>query len=113
MRHTLLIGLLCLSAKVFSQEVKIIPVQPSKEIPYLIYKDSLSAKEIINEIRRRNQWKGQVIDSVNGFLVYQLPLDGMKCLVPSADNPAMTNKMVKPMRKNDAAPIPNAIQPNQ
>lgn len=113
MRHALLIGLLCFSVKVFSQDVKVITIQPSKEIPYLNFKDSLSTMEILNEIWRKNQWKGQVVDSVNGYIVHQLPLDRMKCLVPSSSNPAMTNKMTVPMRKSNVAPIPNPIQPKQ
>lgn len=113
MRFALLIGILFISAETFSQEVKIIPVKPLKQMPYLQYKDSLSAEELINRIIRKGQWKGQAIDSVNDFVIYQLPVDRMKCLVPSASNPAMTSKMVVPMRKPDAAPIPNAIQPNR
>jgi hypothetical protein len=33
--------------------------------------------------------------------------------VPSRNNPAMSSKMVVPMRKSDVAPIPNAIQPQR
>lgn len=113
MRFALLIGILFISAETFSQEVKIVPAKPLKQMPYLQFKDSLSAEEMINRIIRKGQWKGQAIDSVNDFVIYQLPIDRMKCLVPSASNPAMTSQMVVPMRKPDAAPIPNAIQPNR
>lgn len=113
MRFTLLIGILFFSAKAFSQEVRVMPIAPSKEIPYLQFKDSLSAKELISEIKRNGSWKGIAIDSVDGFVIYQLPRDRMKCLVPSMNNPAMTSQMVVPMRKPDAAPIPNAIQPQR
>ncbi len=113
MRYAFLIGILFISAEAFSQEFRVMPITPSKQIPYLQYKDSLSAKELINEIRRNGTWKGVAIDSVDGFVIHQLPRDRMKCLVPSRNNPAMTSQMVVPMRKPDAAPIPNAIQPNR
>ena len=111
MKYTFLVGILFMSAEVFSQEFRVVPITP--QIPYLQYKDSLSAEELINEIRRNGTWKGVAIDSVDGFVIHQLPRDRMKCLVPSRNNPAMTSQMVVPMRKPDAAPIPNAIQPNR
>lgn len=113
MKYTFLAGILFMSAEVFSQEIRVMPIAPPKEIPYLQFKDSLSAKELISEIKRNGSWKGVVIDSVDGFVIHQLPRDRMKCLVPSKNNPAMNSQMVMPMRKPDAAPIPNAIQPNR
>jgi hypothetical protein len=113
MKYTFLVGILFMSAEVFSQEFRVITITPSKEIPYLQYKDSLSAKELLSEIRRNGSWKGVAIDSVDGFVIHQLPRDRMKCLVPSRNNPAMSSKMVVPMRKSDVAPIPNAIQPQR
>lgn len=113
MKYTFLMGILFMSAEVFSQEVRVVPIRPSKQIPYLKYKDSLSAKELLSEIRRNGSWKGVAIDSVDGFVIHQMPTDRMKCLVPSRNNPAMSSQMVVPMRKPDAAPIPNAIQPQR
>lgn len=113
MKYTFLAGILFMSAEVFSQEIRVITITPSKEIPYLQFKDSLSAKELISEIKRNGSWKGVAIDSVDGFVIHQLPRDRMKCLVPSMNNPAMNSRMVVPMRKPDAASIPNAIQPNR
>jgi hypothetical protein len=113
MKYTFLAGILFISAEVFSQEVKVIPITPSKQIPYLQIKDSLSARELLSGIRRNGSWKGLAIDSLDGFVIHQLPTDRMKCLVPSRNNPAMSSQMVVPMRKPDAAPIPNAIQPKR
>lgn len=111
MRYTFLIGILFLSVEAFSQEVRVVPMKPLKQIPYLGYKDSLSLQELKSLMKRDGSWKGVAIDSVDGFVIHQLPGDRMKCLVPSRNNPAMTSQMVVVMQKPGTALIPNAIQP--
>jgi hypothetical protein len=108
----LLIFMWCCN-ETMAQEWKLGPGKPLHEYPYLKFKDSLSVSQILEQIRQNNDWSGTRIGRIPGFNVFQFPLDGMKCIVPDQDNPAMADQIIFFMQGSSLALMPNGIKTNK